>query len=822
MEQPNIHVRRTATWLMFKANEHLCEKRPMEALELYTDVLTHYPHPHALLNRSLAYMVLSYPELAVADAFRAAVLATRVGPGCPIYEGIQEYLETVKAAEREFIPWAYGVTQYLDGNAMDVSPCSIGLDAYLSGDGRVSCRHFWYEVECKAKYRLALALWRCGGGAMRDAMDIIDGYTQVCPDVKGWESSFIDLGHLILGDIEGLIEAEDKLKIRLLQDGILRPGTDDEDMFDMRGLRGLVRARITMARREVYPWNKVGRELNENFDRLAKMAMACAPKCRVTVIDEVNFDSAIMPTFILYAGQDIFPGQDILEEVSLLQAATTTIEPKAKFFCDACAASIDFLPRGGRNTPPSTDGNTQNEDVDAHTRTDEGPGSQVRSECMSPAQEDHGKQFNEGAIPIPSRHAPEKRPPGTDDGKQLGGGFVFARPLNPSQTSSRKLNNGGTSNNSSQPVTVDSGVQIGDSGSAPTPAHVSRDEAARASSPELREPYPDSDSILCSHCRKVYFCSPECARHAFSEYHLFSGCRGVEEHVRREIVDDIAGHHPIPDIIPTAHARIYELLLARVLTLAIQRGEHPLQIEEIRHLSGGFFVAPRIGSGSGFCDSDDDLVYGEPEPGPDCIERRKTLPWSYQANIVRPFSLLEKMGLSIFEELDWFDAWVINTLMAKIMASTRFTRGETDDILVGSIHPILSLVSRANADWNCEIDGDERGLYRTVLASQSQHTDSGAEEGSSPSSHNRYAGKGKRPATTEPCINAGEQILLRTDSLQIGVPAAHGISSRLETWIEELESRATQASKSNADNMEGTAPLRETLSRLSAVRLEQD
>jgi hypothetical protein len=132
---------------MFAANSFLCQGKHMEALELYTEILTrHCPeHPHALINRSLAYIVLSYPELGAADAFRAAVLVTRVGdPGWPPREDIQEYLDMVYAAKKSHLSWAYGMMAYLDGKGMGVSPCSVSLEICPDDEDNVSCYDFWY------------------------------------------------------------------------------------------------------------------------------------------------------------------------------------------------------------------------------------------------------------------------------------------------------------------------------------------------------------------------------------------------------------------------------------------------------------------------------------------------------------------------------------------------------------------------------------------------------------------------------------------------------------------------------------------------------
>ena len=63
--------------MLVRANELLSTLEYREALELYTKVLYEVSPGHvcALLNRSLAYLALSYPELAAVDAYRAVIAA---------------------------------------------------------------------------------------------------------------------------------------------------------------------------------------------------------------------------------------------------------------------------------------------------------------------------------------------------------------------------------------------------------------------------------------------------------------------------------------------------------------------------------------------------------------------------------------------------------------------------------------------------------------------------------------------------------------------------------------------------------------------------
>ncbi|KAI9764133.1 MAG: hypothetical protein M1840_008693 [Geoglossum simile] len=894
------------TQLMFAANSFLSQGQHIEALEIYTEILTlHYSeHPHALLNRSLAYIALSYPELAVADAFRAAVLATHIGEeGWPPHEDIQEYLDIIYTAKKRGLPWAIGLMSQLDGQGMDVSPCSISLEICPDDRDMVSCYGFWDEVECKAKYRLALALWKCGDGAMADALNIIDSYLGVCPTDKAWSRDFRELGDMIMVDVAELIHKEDTLKESLLNSGVLNRSLDGGDMFDMRGIRGLMRAGITMVKREVYPWNTWGRRAHRSIDHLNKVLVAYAPKCRAVITNEGEPGAAKVPTFRLCAGQDILPGQQVLQEPSVLQVAARATHSNSRFFCDACAtplpkttprsatestinSSTGEYPTGAaqgnenasaRSRPMSTRTNELDSKTTSGTATpltppyveNDNKGVEAASPGASLPTPDYAKQDSEAPgiqVPLTTVSAPF-----TNDGKHLGRGLasvlhhhvpirsseepgsgvppeippllardkveggqvstalhikqddVFSKiasppkdgpdtqhsgdasaPLIDLQRPTQEPSNGGLPSDVPGSTLAD-GVERGGSSRAnlcPLSAILNEDRLAdveetpvdpwcfpsseRTPTPEFDE-RPQAGSILCEHCRKAYFCSEECFFFALDEYHRFEGNQGLNRHIRTEAVDEERNPYTIPDLIPSAHARIYELLLARIFAMAIERGEHPLELDEVRFLSGGFFAAPRFASAFDSADSDD--AYACDDEGPDHTRRRKTLPWSYNANIIRPFNILNKMGIGFFHNLEWFDAWVINTLMAKIMTSTRFTKGEMDGVVIGSIHPLLSLASEGTSQWNCEIDGVEEGLYRNVIASRCPDPNTKDTILSpTPSRGGGLEGVGSSVAIS---IREGEEARLRTVSFQRGSDASRGKSSNIEEWVQELRTQAS-------------------------------
>lgn len=88
------------------------------------------------------------------------------------------------------------------------------------------------------------------------------------------------------------------------------------------------------------------------------------------------------------------------------------------------------------------------------------------------------------------------------------------------------------------------------------------------------------------------------------------------------------------------------------MALAYHQDVHPLELKEVRYIWGDYHTAnisdafPKRGS---------DAFAGVP----------RSLAFSFEANVLRPIHILEKMDVNIFEESHRFDTWVFNTLYAK-------------------------------------------------------------------------------------------------------------------------------------------------------------
>lgn len=283
-----------------------------------TDALSMAPYDLILyLRRAAVYTELAYPDLSAGDAYRALLLTDEVRD-----EGFEYHVQARTALER------YG--NHPLPEVLAHGGLRHGSPGMANGFGPRGPEHF-QELAALASVRcfqmLSLSLLLCG--CLRSAFNFCQRGLDRMPE------------NMDLLELKGYIEQAARRR-QVLPDGPITASSLPD--------HGLVR-------REVYPWNshEPNRLSQETLDVLNKELVVVAPKCQVRVstlpiLLEGGSDTDgddILPTcdqLGLFAKEDIAPGEDVLQEYSLLTANNRHKEST----CDACGSELPSL------TPDST------------------------------------------------------------------------------------------------------------------------------------------------------------------------------------------------------------------------------------------------------------------------------------------------------------------------------------------------------------------------------------------------------------------------------------------------------------------------------------
>lgn len=205
----------------------------------------------------------------------------------------------------------------------------------------------------------------------------------------------------------------------------------------------------------------------------------------------------------------------------------------------------------------------------------------------------------------------------------------------------------------------------------------------------------ESQPVACPDCDDIIFCSEQCLELAQKSYHPAVCGMDVEALSK--------------DVPPTEAAdALYTLLLYRALAMSQTQGLHPLDLAEVKYIWGDFEPVSHA--------SPTDKQAGEDL----FLSRPRTLPFSFEDNIMAPLHMLEKMDIDIFASPnDIAEPWVWTTLYAKFRgtASARISPRDGRPE-VAAVHPLWCLANHScdptvQWDWAGKIKFTVRGKRKT-------------------------------------------------------------------------------------------------------------
>lgn len=612
--------------LLFQANAVLATGNAILALELYTKVLyTVCPgHPMAFLNRSLAYVSLGYPELAVTDAYRARCI-------CHHVRNKELDPELTERLCRDLARYMRCENKHIEHNQLWTTRphCFIG-QGWLANDlscitlrrllrlnpEEVSWDDLWDQLDLRAIYRMTGAMGQIGLGANHTAMDCVDGVINLRRDggkTRPWNLTY------------------ERPLFRELGDQALRNSLEHLDV-DREMVHGLRKSKLALANRVVHPWDTYEPDMSEfeNVEKLELYVDKVAPLCTART-SPPTMDSGAKAWLI--ANEEIHPGEMVISEGSVLQVTTAPSgNSKTGFYCDACAALMNME---GDARPPTLSTVTSGNENDAGQiggEDAEKAGDEATMDMEEESRED--ELMVEGA-----------RSDGDEPMDMEGGGIEEGR----------------------EPMDINE----------PTESPGLTDESL--------ENTPDFHH--CNLCRKAAYCSTDCFLDS-DAYHTKLCGQDLEEEFRGRckaetwMLKPADAGYMARGLMPHPKARcLHDLLFVRLVSMAADCQVHVLSMEEVKWLGGDLRAAEPEGEeddeGAGVTASSSAFTPINPrgnvpkDLGPDV----KRLPWTYLDNVAYPLTYFRAVGVDPLFELEKCDGWVVNTLWAKIYHSGRITAG---------------------------------------------------------------------------------------------------------------------------------------------------
>ncbi|KAF2185149.1 hypothetical protein K469DRAFT_750637 [Zopfia rhizophila CBS 207.26] len=643
-----------ATRTLVQANRELAAYHTKAALALYTKVLTKLSlgHPVAFLNRSLCYLVLGFPHLAATDAYRALLGAQWVkhtNPGNVHGRQLLNMGLFTQEVDTSKETWKTEPACYAGQGTLaflDVELASIAVKPHQRVKPRLDKNkvdwqmvlHMTNDTMMKAYYRLALALWKCGGGGWKSALDMLCAADAAPCCTEDDRAQLQELQNKILEEI-GEVMKEETDTAKFLKDYVPE-NADPIFKSEESGIRGLLKSRFTKMRREIYPWDiysltwenehQVLREMNEEIDKKTFGV------CRL----HTQKDHAKGPKVSFKAKRKLSCSEIVFNELSCMHVVVSDTGSNHQLSCDACGSSLDV------SGALCVQANKFAKDFEKHIE-EEGWGKKIEQarKCMVSI----GSQSTIDAFDA--------------DDKDENITYSFEQ----------------ISNSSRLP---------------PTPRQRSPSKTIKESKAPKHN--PPTGFQLCPFCRRVAYCSLTCHNKASVTHHGYL-CQTTISDLPLSATAKNAWSIP-----SSTAMNLLDQLVLRTLSSLVERNTHPLtecwirilhgELENPRILpddpdpSSGMFARP--------WDDDESISIQELYPSHRTLEEivdgrpsdrkqlHNTIPWSFNTNVVQPIEALFQIGckesrevaLELALDAQRFDGWVLETLRAKIASAMRISR----------------------------------------------------------------------------------------------------------------------------------------------------
>ncbi|MCJ1393717.1 hypothetical protein MMC18_006593 [Xylographa bjoerkii] len=758
----SVHIRETADNLLFRGNAELAAGRPDQALRLYTKVLYDVSPGHvcAFLNRALAHIRLGYPELAVMDAYRAAVMCSKLRKASDHTfqmesqcRAIERYLQIDKLHYSIDEAWTFDSEGYSGPGWLRTELSRIVFAPDI--DFRPEVGIPWDALEIRAIYRMSGALWHCGLGARSDALGLIEDTLSAASKKRVYK-----------------LTDRERWTFRSLGDEILKDCT--EDLSSDRELTvALMKTKTTLVRRVMYPWDTHIPDLStfKDVEQLETYADSAAKFCTVRAVRPTSETGLMLR---LVAARDIHFDEIVLSEESLLQVITADPIATKGFLCDNCAAVM--ITSG--SAQPKTSKQIQ------HSWPSSGA-SIATTESYSPS--------------IYADSIDEEE--GTFDSSQFMEGTQYT-------VESTKENDTYTIEGSRSMEDISFVSQAQDEDILQTPT---------SSRPPTPPPHSKLDLTPdfhhCNACFAAAFCCGDCL--GFSgDYHIPLCNTGLEAYIRSTYTEQAMQKKPNEFssldgrlyVHPKARC-LYDLLLVRIIAMAADQDVNALDLSDIRWLNGDLRSAQGSSQDSTPL-ADVDLMPDPDELDMDTMDQSRTLPWSFTNNVINPIYYLQIMDIDPFTHLDKTDGWVLNTLFAKIMHSTQITKGVRhaktyddigklvheeapapkpvdEDVWVGSIHPVFSMIGLVDRD-----EGERSNVIVELGKGVKCFAPSNVETSKETSEEAMGTDTGAYESTQSGgtvCIRAGEYILRSSNLDRFPASSVGNAGDGPEPWIGHVQ-----------------------------------